>query len=262
MIILSSPGAVAFTIGNFPVYYYGICVAVASVVGFFLSYQIIKSYYKYLNADILFDVATVIIISGILFARLYYCVLNFDYYSNHLSEVFYIRQGGLAIQGGIFGGFLTTALYCKMNKYPILKLADIIAYGLIVAQSIGRWGNFFNSEAYGLPSKHFIAVFIPEELRVRGYEFYKYFHPTFLYESVLNILVFLILFFVIRKTKGNKDGLVFAYYLFLYSIVRFFVEALRLDSIVNVGVLHAAQIVCLISIFISLSFIIYKKIEH
>ncbi|MBR2526461.1 prolipoprotein diacylglyceryl transferase [bacterium] len=262
MIILSSPGAVAFNIGAFPVYYYGICIAIAALIGFWVSYGVIKNYYKDLRSDILFDVVTVAILSGIIFARLYYCALNFDYYQNHFFEIFNIRQGGLAIQGGIFGGFIVTSLYCYFKKYPILKLADICSYGLITAQAIGRWGNFFNSEAYGFPSKHFIAVFIPENLRISGYEFYKYFHPTFLYESLLNILVLLILFFVVRKAVKNIDGLVFAYYLFLYSLVRFFVEALRIDCIVNVGALHAPQLVSLVTIFFAILFISYKRIKN
>lgn len=259
MIILSSPGSVAFTVGSFSIYYYGICVAFAALTGFLVSYYVIKNFYKELHSDILFDVVTVALLSGIIFARAYYCALNFNYYANHLIEIFNIRQGGLAIQGGILGGFIFTALYCKLNKYPVLKLADICSYGLIVGQIIGRWGNFFNSEAYGLPSKHFIAVFIPENLRVTGYEFYKYFHPTFLYESLLNVLVLLILFFVVRKSAKNIDGLVFAYYLFLYSLVRYFVEALRIDCIVNVGALHAPQITSLLTIFLATLFIFYKR---
>ena len=259
MFVISSPGSVAFTVSSFPVYYYGICIALGALVGFYVSYYVIKKDYKELQSDILFDVASVAIFSGILFARLYYCLLNAEYYSNHFIEIFNIRQGGLAIQGGIIGGFIVTSLYCKFKKYPVLKLADITSYGLIIAQVIGRWGNFFNSEAYGLPSKHFICVFIPEQFRIQGYQFYKYFHPTFLYESVLNFLVFLILFFIIRKLKNRMDGIVFAYYLFLYSIVRFFVEALRLDSIVNVGALHAPQIMSIFIMILSASFIFYKN---
>jgi len=260
MFIISSPGAVAFSIGYFKIYYYGFCVALAALVGFCVSYFIIKKDYNDIQSDILFDVASIAILSGIICARVYYCILNFEYYSAHLVEILNIRQGGLAIQGGIIGGFVFTAWYSYLKKYPILKLADVISYGLIIAQVIGRWGNFFNSEAYGLPAKHLIGVFIPENLRIRGYEFYNYFHPTFLYESILNLFVFLILFFIVRKLKGNRDGLIFAYYIFLYSIVRFFIEGLRLDNIVNVGALHAPQFVALIMMFCSAVFIFYKRV--
>lgn len=262
MIILSSPGEIAFKIGSFQIYNYGICVALAALIGFCVSYFVIKHDYKDIEPDILFDVAAVGIMSGIICARIYYCILNFGYYSLHLNEIFNLRQGGMAVQGGILGGFILTSLYCYFKKYSILKLADIISYGLIMAQAVGRWGNFFNSEAYGLPAKHFIAVFIPENLRVGGYEFYKYFHPTFLYESILNLLVFLILFFIIRHMKTKFDGFVFALYLILYSLVRFFVEGLRLDSIVNVGALHIPQIMSLIIIGGALIFIVYKLIKE
>lgn len=259
MIILSSPGSVAFHLFSYPVYYYGICIAVATILGFTVSYFLAKKDYLDFDTDILFDVASVAIISGVFSARLYYCILNFSYYSNHLFEILNFRQGGLAIHGGLIGGFLVASLYCKLKKYPVLKLADIFAYGLIVAQIFGRWGNFFNSEAYGLPAKHFIGVYIPESARIAGYQFYKYFHPTFLYESILNIFVFLILFFIIRKLKYKFDGLVFAFYLILYSIVRFFIEALRLDSIANVGALHVPQLVSVLLIISASVFIFYKN---
>ncbi len=259
MIILASPGAIAFRLGGFPVYYYGICIALAALVGVVVSYKIIKKDYKEIEPDIFFDVTTVAIISGFICARIYYCLINFEYYSIHTENIFNFRQGGLAIQGGIFGSFIITSLYCKIKKYPILKLADIISFGIVVAQAIGRWGNFFNSEAYGLPSKHFIGTFIPETLRINGYETYKYFHPTFLYESILNIFIFLILYFIVRKYETKFDGIFFAYYLILYSTVRFYIEALRLDSIVNVGVFHVPQIVCILTIIAASIFLIYKK---
>lgn len=259
MIIISSPGAVAFNLGSYPIYYYGICIAVATVLGFSVSYFITKKDYKDIDADILFDVASVAIIGGVISARLYYCLLNYGYYSNHLTEILNFRQGGLAIHGALIGGFILAYLYCKLKEYPVLKLADIFAYGLIVAQIFGRWGNFFNSEAYGLPAKHFIGLYIPESARVVGYQFYKYFHPTFLYESVLNILVFLILFFIIRKFEYRFDGLIFAFYLILYSIVRFFIEGLRLDCISHVGALHVPQIISLIIIICASCFILCRN---
>lgn len=259
MIILTSPGSVAFKIGSFPIYYYGICIAIATLIGFSVSYYIAKKDYIDFDTDILFDISSIVILGGIICARLYYCLLNFEYYSIHPFEILVVRQGGLAIHGGIIGGFLFGSIYCKIKKYSILKSADILIYGLPIAQAIGRWGNFFNSEAYGLPSKKFIAVFIPENARVAGYEFYKYFHPTFLYESILNILIFFILYFIVRKVTKPFDGLIFASYLIMYSVIRYFIEGLRLDSIVNVGALHIPQLVCIVTIIASTVFIIYKR---
>lgn len=262
MIILSSPSEVAFSICGFDVYYYGICIGIAAVAGSFLSYFVAKKDYKDFDADILFEVLSIVIIGGIIFARLYYCLVNYSYYSEHPFEIFNIRQGGLAIHGGLIGGFLFGSVYAYVKKYSVLKLADIIAYGLLLAQAIGRWGNFFNSEAYGLPAKNFIAVFIPESHRIAGYEFYKYFHPTFLYESVLDILALFVLYFVVRKVKSRFDGLIFASYLILYSIIRFFVEGLRLDCVVNVGAYHLPQIVSVITILFSFIFIIFAANKY
>lgn len=259
MIILTSPGAVAFNIGSFSIYYYGICIAIATVLGFCVSYYVAKHDYKDIDADILFDVVSVAIVGGVIFARLYYCMLNVEYYSNHLLEILNFRQGGLAIHGALLGGFLSASLYCKLKQYPILKMADIFAYGLVIAQIFGRWGNFFNSEAYGLPAKHFIGLYIPETARIAGYQSFKYFHPTFLYESVLNIFVFLILFFILRKLEYKFDGLIFAFYLILYSIVRFFIESLRLDCVANIGAIHIPQIASLLIIVGASGFIFYKN---
>lgn len=252
MFVLASPSEIAFKLNGFPIYYYGICIAVAVLCGFYLSYFIAKREYKDINTDILYDVIIIALIGGIIFARFYYCSVNFEYYSKHLSEILNLRQGGLSIHGGIIGGVLFGGAYAYIKKYPVLKLADIFAYGLIFAQSIGRWGNFFNSEAYGLPSHSFIGVFIPEMNRVAGYESYKYFQPTFLYESVLNILALLVLYFVIRNLKNRYDGLIFASYLILYSIIRFFLEGLRLDCFVNVGAFHLPQAVSILTIFFAI----------
>ncbi|MGN1125592.1 MAG: prolipoprotein diacylglyceryl transferase [Candidatus Gastranaerophilaceae bacterium] len=258
-IILTSPGEIAFCIKDFPIYYYGICIATGAILGFVLSYFLAKKIYKDFDSDVLYDVVTFSIIGGFIFARLYYCLLNYQYYFIHPNEILFVRQGGLSIQGGILGGLFVGGWYAKMVKLPVLKIADIMSLGLILAQAIGRWGNFFNSEAYGLPTSGIISVFIPETKRVLGYETFKYFHPTFLYESVLDILILLILYFVISKIKYRFEGLIFASYLILYSSVRFFVEGLRLDSIVNVGNLHIAQIVSIFIIIFASIFIIVRK---
>lgn len=261
-IVLVSPTEIAFNLFGLPIYCYGICMAIAALVGFYVSYFIAKKYYKdVIDADVLFNLVSVVIIAGIICARLYYCIINHAYYTEHFTDILNIRQGGLSIHGGILGGFLAGVIYCKHFKLPIFKMADIIAYGLVLAQAIGRWGNFFNSEAYGLPTNGFIKVFIPEASRVAGYETFQYFHPTFLYESILNILIFLILFFVIRKLKFKFDGLIFAYYLILYSIVRFYIEGLRLDNIVSIAHLHIAQVVSLIIIVCASLFIVIKSMK-
>lgn len=257
MIIISAPSSVAFSINGFNIYYYGICMSLAVMCGFCLSYLIAKRYYKEIDADVLYDIVTVGILGGFLCARIYYCLLNFDFYSSNWFEILNFREGGISIQGGILGGFFFGAIYAKIKKLPILKLADIASYGIILAQAIGRWGNFFNSEAYGHPTNTF-GVFIPLISRVNGYENFEYFQPTFLYESLLNLVVLTILFFVIRKLKFRFDGLIFASYVILYSFVRLIIEPMRLDSALNLGSVHIASIASFAMIFGAIGFIIYK----
>lgn len=248
-----SPGDIAFNIGTLPIYYYGIIMAVSLCVGVFVSNLITKKFYPDLNPDIIYDIAPHIIIGALVGARLYYCLLSYDYYSQNLLEVLEIRHGGLSIHGAIIGGLITGILYSKKHKLPVLKLCDIFSYGLIAGQAIGRWGNFFNSEAFGLPCDNcMIKLFIPIYKRPLEYLQYNYFHPTFLYESILDICIFLILFFVVRRFIKGKDGIVFFSYLIFYSIARILVEHIRIDSVLNVDGIPIAQIVSAITIFISI----------
>lgn len=255
MITFAAPSSIAFSINGFNIYFYGICMSLAVLSGFGMSYTITKKYYKEIDADILYDVVTFGLIVGFISARLYYCLLNFNFYSTNLIEILNFREGGISIQGGILGGFLFSAIYAKIKKLPVLKLADIASYGMILAQAVGRWGNFFNSEAYGHPTNTF-GVFIPISARIQGYEHFAYFQPTFLYESILNLIVLSILFFVVRKLKFRFDGLIFASYIILYSIVRLIIEPMRLDSALNVGSIHIATITSIAMIALSIIFII------
>ena len=262
MIILSSPNEIAFTIFSIPIYYYGLVLSFGALIGFYCSYFIAKKYYPTINADILYDIVPFLIVIGLISARLYYCLLNIDYYTSHAGEILNFRQGGLSIHGGIIGGFIGLYIIAKLKKCSVIKLADILAYGLILAQSIGRCGNFFNNEAYGLPTDKFIAVYIPEHARIPGYGSFQYFHPTFLYESICNLLIFIILCFITKKFKNKFDGLIFSLYLIFYSIARFFIENLRTDCIKDLGILHFPQIMSIIMLLIGLISIFvfaYKK---
>lgn len=256
-----SPGEVAFHIGSIPVYYYGITMAMAIFAGVCIARLIMGKFYPELNHEIIYDISPVIIICAIIFARLYYCLLCYGYYSKHLLEIFELWHGGLSIHGGLIGGLIGGIVYSKRHKLPILKLCDIFAYGLCVGQAIGRWGNFFNSEAYGRPAYYFLKLYIPIDKRPLAYMQYNYFHPTFLYESILDVCIFLILFFVIRKLVKNADGIVFFSYLILYSIVRIIIEQIRIDSVLNVFGVPIAQLISVIIILISVIsiLVIFKR---
>lgn len=260
--MFTSPSAICFSIFGIDIYYYGIIMACAVLIGVFFSNFVRNKFYPEIKENDFFDMAFVSVIAGFVGARLYYCLFSFQYYSKHILEIFDFRQGGLSIHGGILFGLIFGILFAYKKKLSILKLADIFAYGLVLAQVIGRWGNFFNSEAFGKPTDIFCKLYIPITHRPLEYINYEYFHPTFLYESVLNLIVFLLLFFVLRKTFKKFDGFIFCSYLILYSIVRIFVEHLRIDSILYFGIFPLPIVVSLIIILFSIvmMIIIYKKV--
>lgn len=254
-----SPGDIAFSIGSIPIYYYGIIMATSLALGVFIARHITGKFYPTLNPEIIYDISPHIIIGAMLGARIYYCLLSYSYYSKNLPEIIQIWHGGISIHGAIIGGLIGGIIYAKRHKLPILKLCDIFSYGLILGQALGRWGNFFNSEAFGRPTENFLKLYIPIYKRPLEYMQYNYFHPTFLYESILDILIFVILFFIIRKLAKNIDGIVFFSYLILYSIARLIVEQVRIDSVLNIFGIPVAQIMSIALILISIVAIVKIK---
>jgi phosphatidylglycerol:prolipoprotein diacylglycerol transferase len=254
--MFTSPGAI-FHIGSLPLHYYGIIMGAAILTGIMAIYKITQKFYTEINADIIFDIAPIVIIGAILGARIYYCTICWSYYSWHLIEIPQIWLGGMSIHGGLLGGLICGIIYAKKYNLPILKLCDIFAYGLCLGQAIGRWGNFFNSEAFGAPTNCFLKLYIPIWARPVKYMQYSYFHPTFLYESVCDILIFIVLFFglrlLLKKFNYSKDGIIFFSYLILYSFVRILIEQVRIDSVLDIAGIPIAQIVSAITIIISIA---------
>lgn len=240
--MFTSPFSTAFEIGGFEIKMYGVMIFIAIICSILTINFVAKKYYKEIDTDVLFDFYPVLIIFGIIFARLYYVILNFDYYILKPSEIIALHHGGISIHGAILGGIIAGVIYFKKNKLSILKYADVITYGLVVGQVIGRWGNFFNSEAFGTPCNLPWKLYIAPAYRPVEYCSYSYFHPTFLYESLWCILVFLILLFGVRKIQNGRCGLVFYSYFMLYSIGRFLIEGIRTDSVLDIGSIPIAQI--------------------
>lgn len=242
--ILVSPGEIAFSILGLPIYWYGLTMAIAVFVGVVTAEIISKKYYPVIPNDFFIDNSPIMIICGMLGARLYYCLLNFSYYFNNPYQILNIRQGGLSIHGMILAGIITAYFVTKKNKLNLLSVLDVLACVTPLAQAIGRWGNFFNSEAFGTPTNGTWGVFIPLLNRPEVYKTYELFHPTFLYESILNLFVFFTLLFIVKRTKCT--GVVFCSYLICYAIVRFFVEFIRTDSVLYVWDLPIAQLISII----------------
>lgn len=257
--MFGSPGDIAFSIGPVSIYYYGIIMAFSLLLGGVVAYFITKKFYSEFNPEIIYEIYPYIIIGAIVGARIYYCLLSYSYYINHPFEIIQVWHGGISIHGAIIGGLIGGIIYAKRHTLPILKLCDIFSYGLILGQALGRWGNFFNSEAFGRPTENFLKLYIPISKRPLEYMQYNYFHPTFLYESILDVCIFLILFFIIRKLSKDTDGIVFFSYLILYSIVRIIIEQVRIDSILNIFGIPIAQIVSALIILISTAAIIKIK---
>lgn len=251
--IIQSPGEIAFSLFDLPVFWYGIIIAFAVFVGVLTAEMLARR--QNFPAGFFVDNSPLIIVLGLLGARLYYCLLNFEYYLANPILILDIRQGGLSIHGMLFAGFIIIYYFVKKYQVGFLKMADILACSVSISQSIGRWGNFFNSEAFGLPTYSTWGLYIPVNNRPAEYVNYELFHPAFLYESILNLIIFIVLIFVLKNTK--KHGVVFALYLILYSLTRFFVEQIRLDSALNIFGVPVAQYVSVFLIILGVLLFIY-----
>ena len=257
--ILSSPGEVFINIGGLKIYYYGVIMALAVLIGLFICKFICEKFYTKKDFEIIYNLSVGTIICGFLGARIYYALAAYKYFSQNLGEIFAFRQGGMSIHGAILGGLIFVIVYLKIKKLPVLKYLDILSFGLISGQIIGRWGNFFNSEAFGMPTFSWLKLYIPPEKRPEEFMAFDYFQPTFLYESLLNLLVLITLLIILKHTKNN--GYVFFAYILLYSVVRLFIEYLRIDSVLNFGSVPLAQIVSIIGILAGILGFLYLKLK-
>ncbi|NCN07916.1 prolipoprotein diacylglyceryl transferase [Candidatus Falkowbacteria bacterium] len=252
-----NPNPVFLRLGYIEIRWYGILMSLAILSGLVLILRLAKQ--KNISVDQVYDLASWSIISGILGARLYEVfIINWDYYVNNLSAIFKIWQGGLAIHGAIIGGALAVFVWSKKNKFNFWQLVDLIAVALPLGQAIGRWGNYFNQELFGLPTNWSIGIPIAKSNRPIGFENYLYFQPTFLYESLLNLLLFVFLILVYKKIK-LPAGTVSILYLLGYSVIRFFMEFIRLDQTPVFWWLRLPQLVSIVIFVFGVSFLVRKK---
>ncbi len=237
--------------------WYGIIISFGVMLGLIIiSYT---SKLKGVSFDNIIDTFLIAFPIAIIGARAYYVAFEFEDYRGNILSMLNLRQGGLAIHGGVIFGVLAAYLYSKKKKFDFLSMIDVVAPSLILAQGIGRWGNFINKEAHGGPvTSQFISKFpsfIQRGMNIGG----TYYHPTFLYESIWDLIVFFILLMLLKKRKEEEKGTIIAYYAVLYSLGRLFIEGLRTDSLMILG-LRTAQIVSLLLIIAGLvSIFIIKK---
>lgn len=254
----ASPGRILVQLGPLSIRWYGALIATAVIVGLNLSRWLSKK--RNLDPELVTDLAFWLVLAAIPCARLYYVLFEWSYYSQHPNEILAVWKGGIAIHGAVLGGILATIIFARLNRVSFWQLADVVAPSLILGQAIGRWGNFFNSEAFGRPTDLPWKLYIPPEQRPRGYADFSYFHPTFLYESLWNIGVFSLLitlfFWGLRHPGRLKPGTIFLTYWVGYSLGRFWIEGLRMDSLM-LGPLRIAQVISLLGIAVGVAGLIW-----
>ena len=249
---------VIFELFGFEIRWYSVLILTGVIIAYFLINSESKRFHY--NKEFIFNLMFYTLIIGIIGARLYYVLFNLDYYSHHLKEILMIWNGGLAIHGGIIFGLITIIVYTKIKKVNTFKILDIFAPALIIAQAIGRWGNFFNGEAYGSIVEYKTLVnmkIIPSIIIDNMYINNAYHLPMFYFESLLCIIGFLILLFF-RRRKFIKNGQVFSIYLIWYGIIRFFIEAFRTDSLM-LSSLRIAQVVSILMVLVGIIIIIIQS---
>ena len=257
--MFSAPSQIICTIFGLDIYFYGVILAIAIVVGTFFADYIGNKYFD-LKKETIVDAVPYLVVFGIIGARLYYCCLNSDFYLRFPTEILAIRHGGISIHGAILGGFIGLYIFSKRRNLSLFKLCDVTSIGLVLAQAIGRWGNFFNSEAFGYPTELPWKLFIASQYRPIPYTGYEYFHPTFLYESILDLVVFFALFFIIKKNLLKKEGNIALIYLILYSIVRIIVENFRIDSVLYIHGVSIAILVSFSIIFLAIITLVIRNL--
>ena len=258
-----SPGSILVKLGPLTIRWYGLLIATAVLVGVTLSQYLAKR--RHVNPDLLGDLVIWLVIGAIPAARLYYVLFQWPEYAHHPERIIAIWQGGIAIHGAIIGGIVATLIFARLKQVSFWQIADLVAPSLILGQALGRWGNFFNSEAFGGPTDLPWKLFIPPDRRPPEYANFDYFHPTFLYESLWDLMVFgLLVTLFFRGLQGKprlKVGTLSMVYLVTYSLGRFWIEGLRTDSLM-LGPLRIAQVVSLVEIAFGLAGLAWLYLLH
>ena len=253
---MSSPGAIAFQIGPVVVRWYGILMALAIVVGLWLGHREARK--QGLPADDIISVGQWAILAGLAGARLYEVIFNWDYYGRFPSKIFAVWEGGLAMHGGLIVGPLVGIALAIRWKVPVLRGLDVAAPCMIIGQAIGRWGNFFNEEAFGAPTNLPWKLYISPPHRPPGFSQFDYFHPTFLYESLWDLAVFIVLVTWLRRRLIHQPGGLFFAYIGLYSVGRFVIESVRLDSF-WLGPFRVAQLASVLGVAVAIAGLAWTK---
>ena len=250
---------VAFKLGNLSVKWYGVIMAVAIILA--VSMAIVEGRKRQIESDDFMDLLLWAVPIGYVGARIYYVIFEWNYYSQHLDQIIAIWNGGIAIYGGLLAGLAVLLVFCYKRMLPPFLMLDVITPGVMAAQILGRWGNFINQEAHGGPttlaflqSLH-LPNFIISQMKIGGI----YYQPTFLYESFFNLIGLLIILFLRHKKHLFRQGEIFMLYLAWYSVVRFFVEGMRTDSLYLMGSIRVSQMLSVILLIVVICLFIYRR---
>ncbi|MDA6088828.1 prolipoprotein diacylglyceryl transferase [Lactobacillus amylovorus] len=250
---------VAFQLGNLSVKWYGIIMAVAIILAAFMAINEGKK--RHIIPDDFVDLLLWAVPLGYVGARIYYVIFEWGYYSQHPDQIIAIWNGGIAIYGGLIAGLIVLLVFCYKRELPPFLMLDIITPGVMAAQILGRWGNFVNQEAHGgsttlhfLQSLH-LPEFIIQQMKIGG----TYYKPTFLYESFFNLIGLILILSLRHKKHVFKQGEVFMTYLLWYSVVRFFVEGMRTDSLYIFGIIRVSQALSLVLFIATIILWIYRR---
>lgn len=259
-----TPSEIIFSIGFLQIRWYGLMLVCGMIIALFLSLKISK-YYQ-IKKELIWDISFWLIVNGLIGARIYEVFLEWPYYLSQPINIFKIWEGGLAIHGGIIAGLITIWHFSKKEKIYFWKLSALFAPGLALAQAVGRFGNYFNQELFGKPTSLPWGIPIDPEKRPLGFENYSFFHPTFLYESIGLIIIFLALIiitiYIIKRQKIKQFSFILlsALYMILYSLLRFSLEFIKIDKTPSFFFLRWPQFISLL--FILFSFILLIKNYH
>lgn len=261
------------SIFGFEIAFYGITIAIAMMAGLGLAMQVARKTKQ--NPDTYFDMGMICIAAALLGARAYYVIFDWDNYKNNLLGILNFRQGGLAIYGGVIGGVIAVYVFAKLKKLSFGQLTDTACIGLVLGQIIGRWGNFFNREAFGGYTDSLFAMQLPlnavyswdvtpemmEHLQtIKGVQYIQV-HPTFLYEALWNLGVLLLLVFYTKRKRFH--GEVFLLYLLGYGLGRAWIEGMRTDQLWIMGTeIPVSQVLALVLIIMSILIIAVKRKQY
>ena len=262
--IMLHADSVAFTIGSKEIYWYGIIIGIGFFTAIVAAVILAKKYG--ISPDTIYDIALYGTPSAIVCARIYYVAFNWESYADNFAEIYKIWHGGIAIYGAIIGAVISTVIYCRIKKQNLPLICDIGAVGLLIGQIFGRWGNFFNQEAFGTNTSSVFGMtgnVIKERLAEMAAEGANVdvnmcVHPTFLYESMWNVLVLITVLILFKRRRF--DGQVFLTYISLYGLGRFFVEGLRTDSLYFLN-FRVSQLVAAVT-FLAAAFVIFYMIKN